>query len=103
MFLNTIYTTFQGEVNPFGIGFPVIFLRLQGCHLRCYKKTLGVLCDTPEGLDKPIAETKISYIFAEIEKVSEKYVFLNKKNEFFSVLRLLCEVYKKYFWKRRIG
>ena len=73
MFLNTIYTTFQGEVNPFGIGYPVIFLRLQGCHLRCYKKTLGVLCDTPEGLDKPIAETKISYIFAEIEKVSEKY------------------------------
>lgn len=73
MKVNTIYCTFQGEVNPFGIGFPVIFLRLQGCHLRCYKKTLGILCDTPEGLEKPIAHTKISDIFAEIEKVSEKY------------------------------
>lgn len=73
MKVNTIYCTFQGEVNPFGIGFPVIFLRLQGCHLRCYKKTLGVLCDTPEGLEKPVDKTEINSIFAEIEKVSEKY------------------------------
>lgn len=53
MKLNSLYTTFQGEQNPHGIGHPAIFLRLQGCHLRCYKKTMGILCDTPEGLMKP--------------------------------------------------
>lgn len=47
-----IYATYQGEQNVRGIGEPVIFLRLQGCHLRCYAKTLGVLCDTPEGLER---------------------------------------------------
>ena len=40
MKLNNIYTTFQGEVNAFGIGMPVIFIRLQGCHLRCYKRII---------------------------------------------------------------
>lgn len=50
--LNTIYITYQGEVNNFGIGEPVIFLRLQGCPIRCYKDTLGILCDTPEALEK---------------------------------------------------
>lgn len=42
----------MGEISPFGIGSPVHFLRTQGCHLRCYLPTLGVLCDTPEGLSK---------------------------------------------------
>lgn len=50
-YVNTVYSTYMGEVNFRGIGAPVIFLRLQGCHLRCYLKTLGVLCDTPEGLE----------------------------------------------------
>lgn len=50
--VNTIYPTYQGEVNKYGIGKSVIFLRLQGCHLRCYLKPLGILCDTPEGLKK---------------------------------------------------
>jgi organic radical activating enzyme len=49
--LNTIYITYQGEVNHFGIGTHV-FLRLQGCPIRCYKDTMGVLCDTPEALEK---------------------------------------------------
>ena len=52
MKINAIYTTFMGEQNPFGIGAPVHFLRTQGCHLRCYLPTLGVLCDTPEGLTR---------------------------------------------------
>ena len=52
MKLNALYLTFQGEVNISGIGKPVVFLRLQGCHLRCYKRTMGILCDTPEGLEK---------------------------------------------------
>lgn len=49
--LADLYVTFQGEVNNWGIGAPVIFLRLAGCHLRCYLKTLGGLCDTPEFLE----------------------------------------------------
>lgn len=70
MKLNTVYTTFNGEVNSQGIGSMCIFLRLQGCHLRCYLKTLGVLCDTPEGLKKPTERDDIFSIFAEVEKVS---------------------------------
>lgn len=50
--VNAMYPTYQGEVNAKGIGFPVIFLRLQGCHIRCYEATLGTLCDTPEALQK---------------------------------------------------
>lgn len=55
--VNAIYPTYQGEVNRHGIGAPVIFLRLQGCHIRCYAKTIGILCDTPEGLEKSGGET----------------------------------------------
>jgi len=55
-----VYTTFMGECNPYGIGAPAIFLRLSGCPIRCYLKTLGTLCDTPlylekeSGIDRPI-------------------------------------------------
>ncbi len=52
MIINTIYLSYQGEVNIKGIGAPVIFLRTGGCHLRCYKDTLGILCDTPEALER---------------------------------------------------
>lgn len=52
--INAVYVTYQGEVNVRGIGAPVIFLRLQGCHLRCYKETIGCLCDTPEALDTKV-------------------------------------------------
>jgi organic radical activating enzyme len=52
MLVAEIYNTLMGEVNPFGIGAPAIFLRLSGCPLRCYKKTLGTLCDTPLYLEK---------------------------------------------------
>lgn len=50
--VNAIYPTYQGEQNIHGIGAPVIFIRLQGCHLRCYLKSIGTLCDTPEGLER---------------------------------------------------
>lgn len=53
MVVNAIYPAFHGEHNPSGIGAPVIIVRLQGCPIRCYKATLGVLCDTPEALEKP--------------------------------------------------
>lgn len=50
MKINTIYAAFMGEVNKFGIGAPCVFVRTAGCNLRCYWKTLGELCDTPEAL-----------------------------------------------------
>jgi organic radical activating enzyme len=50
--VNTIYCSFDGEVNFFGIGAPTIFLRLQGCHLRCYLSTMHKYCDTPESLER---------------------------------------------------
>jgi len=69
--LNTAYLTFNGEQNAFGIGSPAIFLRLQGCHLRCYNKTLGILCDTPEGLEKSVEKDEISFIFAKVSELSK--------------------------------
>lgn len=50
--VNTIYPAWMGEVNCKGIGYPCVFVRLAGCNLRCYEKTKGVLCDTPEALTK---------------------------------------------------
>jgi organic radical activating enzyme len=53
--VNEIYAAPMGEVNFKG-SVMAIFIRLQGCHLRCYKKTLGCLCDTPKSLHKNISE-----------------------------------------------
>lgn len=49
--VNTIYPAFMGECNKYGIGAPCTFIRLNGCNLRCYLKTKGITCDTPEALD----------------------------------------------------
>ena len=51
--INTVYPAFNGEVNQSGIGSPTVFVRLQGCHIRCYLKTIGVTCDTPKALEMP--------------------------------------------------
>jgi organic radical activating enzyme len=53
--VNEIYLAPMGEVNFKG-AVTAIFVRLQGCHLRCYKKTLGCLCDTPKSLHKNSSE-----------------------------------------------
>lgn len=61
--VNTIYPAFMGEVNMYGIGAKCTFVRLSGCNLRCYKDTLGTLCDTPEALNircgKPMSAASI--------------------------------------------
>jgi len=41
----------MGEQNKYGIGKAAIIIRFQGCNVRCYKDTLGILCDSPEGLE----------------------------------------------------
>lgn len=72
MLINSIYLTFQGEQNPFGIGAPVVFVRTQGCHIRCYMKTLGVLCDTPEALEREGGkEMDTIEILDEVERVGK--------------------------------
>jgi organic radical activating enzyme len=74
--VNAIYATYQGEQNINGIGSPVIFVRTQGCHIRCYLKTIGVLCDTPEALDINdktglSKEMYIHEVVEEVERISE--------------------------------
>jgi 7-carboxy-7-deazaguanine synthase len=54
--VNSVYLTFNGEQNAHGIGSPCVFLRLAGCPIRCYAETLGVLCDTPESLERKAGE-----------------------------------------------
>lgn len=60
----SIYEAFMGEQSHVGIGKPVLVLRLGGCNVRCYKETLGLLCDTPEALEASSGEdrTPISII-----------------------------------------
>ena len=76
--ISAIYPAYDGEVNGLGgIGEPTIFLRVQGCHLRCYKSTMGVLCDTPEALGIPAkSETRyfrtVSDVAIELLKFTEE-------------------------------
>ena len=51
-----MYLTFNGEQSVAGIGSPALFVRLAGCHIRCYLPMLGVLCDTPESLERKSGE-----------------------------------------------
>lgn len=74
--VNTIYPAFDGEQNPFGIGCPTIFVRFQGCHLRCYLKTLNVLCDTPEALEvesKHAKEYEVEDLVEVVVDMAQKY------------------------------
>ena len=86
MKLNSLYITFQGEQYPHGIGHPAIFLRLQGCHLRCYKKTMGILCDTPEGLVKPKEHDDVMEIVNKTITLSKKTGTL-LRSSFWNMLR----------------
>lgn len=75
--VNTIYPAYMGEVNKFGIGVPCVFVRLAGCNIRCYKKTLGILCDTPEALEMNSGkEMSVESIFAEVKKYDADVVCL---------------------------
>lgn len=75
--VNTIYPAFMGEVNKHGIGAPCTFVRLAGCNLRCYLKTKGILCDTPEALTfKSGKEMSVSEIVNEVRDFGNKIVCL---------------------------
>lgn len=75
--VNTIYPAFMGEVNTHGIGVPCTFVRLAGCNLRCYFKTKGTLCDTPEALEmKSGKDMSVSEIVNEVRCFGRKIVCL---------------------------
>ena len=80
LIVDTIYSSFMGEVNKFGIGSLCTFVRLQGCNLRCYKRTCGFLCDTPEALlvkrSFPEKEKTIPCIVDTVEKLGNKIICL---------------------------
>lgn len=67
--INTIYSAFMGEVNAHGIGAPCTFVRLSGCNLKCYYKTKGILCDTPEALNYNLG--KPTFVSDIVKKVGE--------------------------------
>lgn len=70
--LNNLFVSFMGEQSVFGIGTPVIFVRFQGCNLRCYKKQFGT-CDTPESLEVEEGDN-----FLTPDEVVEKVVAISK-------------------------
>lgn len=75
--VNTIYPAFMGEVNAYGIGVPCTFLRLSGCNLRCYFKTKGILCDTPEALEmKSGKELSVLEITQKVRQLGRRIVCL---------------------------
>lgn len=75
--VNTIYSAFMGEVNIYGIGVPCTFVRLAGCNLRCYFKTKGILCDTPEALEMKSGKSmSVSEIVNEVTRLGRKVVCL---------------------------
>lgn len=75
--VNTIYPAFMGEVNTHGIGVPCTFVRLAGCNLRCYFKTKGILCDTPEALyPSSGAFMTVPHILERVRKFGNKVVCL---------------------------
>lgn len=75
--LNTIYPAFMGECNMHGIGAPCTFVRLSGCNLRCYYKTKGGFCDTPEALSiKDGREVSVVDIMDEVMHLGNKVVCL---------------------------
>lgn len=66
--VNEIFTSIQGEGTRAGL--PCVFIRLQGCALRC------VWCDTPYALDHRIVGTQLtgSEIIAEIERIGIPFI-----------------------------
>ncbi|HBB25308.1 MAG TPA: 7-carboxy-7-deazaguanine synthase [Bacteroidetes bacterium] len=66
--VNEIFTSVQGEGTRAGM--PCLFIRLQGCRLRC------VWCDTPYALDHRQQERLMTPedVYAEVEKAGIRFV-----------------------------
>lgn len=73
--IKTIYPAFMGEVNTHGIGVACTFVRLAGCNLRCYYKTKGIMCDTPEALAKNSGSyMTVPYIIKRVAEMGNRIV-----------------------------
>lgn len=75
--VNSIYPAFMGECNKYGIGSPCTFIRLAGCNLRCYYKTKGHFCDTPEALNGDAGDVmEIDEILQAVNSYENKLICL---------------------------
>ena len=90
MLINEIFHSIQGESTL--SGFPFIFIRFQGCNLRCR------YCDTKGSLDTSSGkEMSISEILSEINKYKCKNVLvtggepLQQKVELIELLNILLK------------
>lgn len=67
--ISEIFTSINGE--GIYVGKPSIFVRLQGCNLRCTKATIGWDCDTPYALDyEEGIEFTVSQIVEKIKSIN---------------------------------
>lgn len=95
--VNTIYPAFMGEVNCYGIGAPATFVRLAGCNLRCYQKTKGCLCDTPEALSmKSGKEMTVGEIVNEVVRMRNNIVCLTGGEPLMQDVRRLISELSSY-------
>jgi|APSaa5957512535_1039671.scaffolds.fasta_scaffold00685_30 7-carboxy-7-deazaguanine synthase len=65
MRVHEIFASIDGEVNKWGAGHPTVFIRFQGCNLRC------TYCDTPKSLD--ILDEDIA-VDMEIDEIVDKVI-----------------------------
>ncbi|AAC07798.1 7-carboxy-7-deazaguanine synthase QueE [Aquifex aeolicus] len=66
--LNEVYESIQGE--GLLVGLPSVFIRLQGCNLRC------PWCDQPEALSFSGRKVKLSSLINELKKFTAKHIVI---------------------------
>lgn len=88
--INEIFFSIQGESSY--VGYPTVFIRTSGCHLRCS------YCDTKYAYHEG-AQQSVEDIIQEVEKHKTKYVCITGgepllQKEVFELAKQLCD--KKY-------
>ncbi len=73
--LNEIYPSLQGE--GLLVGTPCVFIRLQGCNLRCS------WCDQPSALDKEDSSVSVKAVLEEVKAFGLNHVVITGGEPFF--------------------